>query len=319
MKEKIVVLDGFAMNPGDLDWSPLAALGELEVFDRTPPELVVPRSKGAKILLTNKTVISGKAMKELPSLRFISVLATGYNIVDMPAAQKAGILVSNVPAYSSDSVAQLVFAYLLEWCQRAAAHSASVHAGEWAASPDFSYTLMPIHELAGQTLGIVGFGRIGRTAARIARGFGMRVLAVPHRPDAPPEDGAELVSLDAMLPQADFVTLHCPLTDETRGLVDAAFLAKMKPGAYLVNTARGPLVDETALANALKSGRLAGAAADVLSTEPPAPDNPLLAAPNMILTPHLAWATVEARRRLLRVTVENVAGFLAGKPVHLVK
>ena len=318
MPKKIVVLDGFAMNPGDLDWAPLAALGELTVYDRTPPELVVPRGQGAEILLTNKTVIDASAIAQLPELRFISVLATGFNIVDTAAAAQAGVRVSNVPAYSSDSVAQLVFAYLLAWSSQVAAHSASVHAGEWTASPDFSYTLAPIRELAGKTLGIIGFGRIGRTVARIAHGFGMRVLAVPHRADAAPEEGAEIVSLETMLREADFVTLHCPLTEETRGLVDAGFLARMKPGARLVNTARGPLVDGNALADALKSGRLAGAAADVLATEPPPPDDPLLSAPNMMLTPHLAWASVEARHRLLAVTVENVAGFLAGKPIHLV-
>jgi len=316
-KRKIVVLDGYAANPGDMDWSPLAELGELAVYDRTPPEVVAERGQGAEILLTNKALIRRDAMTALPELRFISVLATGYNIVDMKAAAESGIVVSNVPAYSSRSVAQLVFGYILDWTLRVAAHSADVHAGNWVKNPDFNYTLGPTHELAGKTLGIVGYGMIGRETAKIARAFGMRVLAVPHRP-SPPEEGVELMTLETMLPQADFVTLHCPLTEETRGIVNVRTLGLMKPGAYLINTARGPLVEEAALAAALRSGHLAGAAADVLSTEPPDAANPLLSAPNMLLTPHLAWATAEARRRLLEVTVENVKAYLAGTPIHVV-
>lgn len=316
--EKIVVLDGYALNPGDLDWSSLSALGEVTIYDRTPPELVVERSSGARILLTNKTVLGSRELAQLPDLRMISVLATGYNVVDIAAAQAAGITVCNVPAYSSASVAQLVFGYILSWMSRVEAHAASVRAGKWAACPDFSYTLSTLHELAGKTLGIVGVGRIGQACAKIAAGFGMRVLAVPHKlPGAAPE-GVELLSLEEMLPQADFVTLHCPLTPETARLVNEDFLRQMKPGSYLINTARGPLVDEIALANALRNGHLAGAAADVLSEEPPRSGNPLLAAPNMVITPHLAWATLEARTRLMAVTVENVAAFLAGTPVHTV-
>jgi glycerate dehydrogenase len=316
--EKIVVLDGFALNPGDLDWAALAELGDLTVYDRTPPELVAARSQGCRVVLTNKTVIGREEIAQLPELRMIGVLATGYNIVDVDAAAEAGITVCNVPAYSSASVAQLVFGYILEWMSQVRNHSDSVFAGKWTVCPDFSYTLAPLHELAGKTLGIVGFGQIGQTCAQIARGFGMDVLAVPHTPGKVQIDGVKQVSLAEMLPQADFVTLHCPLTAETRQLVDADFLRKMKPGSYLINTARGPLVDESALAEALRSGHLAGAAADVLSAEPPAADNPLLSAPNMLITQHLAWASVEARTRLMDITVNNVAGFLTGKIINKV-
>lgn len=316
--ENIAVLDGFALNPGDLDWASLAELGKLTVYDRTPPELVVSRSLGCRVVLTNKTVIGRDEMAQLPDLRMIGVLATGYNIVDVDAAAEAGIAVCNVPAYSSVSVAQLVFGYILEWMSQVRKHSESVLAGKWTACPDFSYTLAPLHELAGKTLGIVGFGRIGQTCAQIARGFGMDVLAVPHSPGKVQLDGVKQVSLEEMLPQADFVTLHCPLTAETRNLVDADFLRMMKPGSYLINTARGPLVDESALADALRNGHLAGAAADVLSVEPPPADNPLLAAPNMLITPHLAWASVEARKRLMDITVKNVAGFLTGRIINKV-
>ena len=316
--EKIVVLDGYALNPGDLEWRELAALGDLTVYDRTPPELVVERAQGARIVLTNKTVLGRRELAQLPELRMISVLATGYNVVDVAAAQELGVTVCNVPAYSSFSVAQLVFACILHWASRVAEHSASVHAGDWTASPDFSYTLMPLTELAGKRIGIVGYGRIGQACAQIAGGFGMEVLAVPHRPGGAVGDGVTAVTLDEMLGLADFVTLHCPLTEETRNMVDADFLRKMKKGACLINTARGPLVDEQALTEALKSGHLAGAAADVLSVEPPTADNPLLSAPNMIITPHIAWATQEARKRLMEITAENIAGFLAGKPVHVV-
>ena len=316
--ENIAVLDGFALNPGDLNWASLAELGKLTVYDRTPPELVVSRSLGCRVVLTNKTVIGRDEMAQLPDLRMIGVLATGYNIVDVDAAAEAGIAVCNVPAYSSASVAQLVFGYILEWMSQVRKHSESVLAGKWTACPDFSYTLAPLHELAGKTLGIVGFGRIGQTCAQIARGFGMDVLAVPHSPGKVQLDGVKQVSLEEMLPQADFVTLHCPLTAETKNLVDADFLRMMKPGSYLINTARGSLVDESALADALRNGHLAGAAADVLSVEPPPADNPLLAAPNMLITPHLAWASVEARKRLMDITVKNVAGFLTGRIINKV-
>ncbi|MBQ7392765.1 MAG: D-2-hydroxyacid dehydrogenase [Lentisphaeria bacterium] len=316
--DKIVVLDGYTANPGDLDWDELKKLGNVEVFDRTPPECVVARAAGARIVLTNKTVIGKTEMAQLPELRMIGVLATGYNIVDVEAAGAFGITVCNVPAYSSNSVAQLVFGFILEWMSQVHTHSASVHAGKWAACPDFSYTLSPLHELAGKTLGIVGFGRIGQTCAQIALGFGMNVLAVPHSPGKVQMDGVRQVSMNEMLEQADFVTLHCPLTAETKNLVDADFLRRMKNASYLINTARGPLVDESALADALQTGHLAGAAADVLSAEPPTSDNPLLSAPNMLITPHLAWAAVEARKRLLAVTVENVSKFQAGTPVNVV-
>jgi glycerate dehydrogenase len=313
----LVVLDGYTLNPGDLDWSPLRQLGACAIYDRTPEPEILPRAQAARIVLTNKTPLSAATLGQLPALKYIGVLATGYNVVDVAAATRRGIVVANVPAYSTASVAQLVFAFLLEWTHRTGQHADSVRRGRWCASPDFAYWESPLIELEGRVLGIVGLGQIGRAVARIGQAFGMKILATTRHPRPLPE-GVERVALDDLFRQADVVTLHCPLTEETRGLVDARRLALMKPGAFLINTSRGPVVVEADLAAALNAGRIAGAGLDVLSTEPPKPENPLLAAPRCWITPHVAWATLAARERLLRAAVDNVRGFLAGRPQNVV-
>lgn len=315
---RIVVLDGFTVNPGDNPWDELAELGQLTVYDRTPPELVVERARDAEIVLTNKTPITASTLAALPKLQFISVLATGYDIVDVVAARARGIPVANVPEYSTTSVAQHVFALLLELCHQVGQHDAAVRSGQWQRSPDFAFWLRPPLELWGRILGVVGFGRIGRRVAHIAHSFGMSVLATgPH----PPRDIPTYVQWTTrtdVFSQADVVSLHCPLTPETERFVNETLLRRMKPTALFLNTARGKLVDEAALARALHAGWIAGAALDVVSEEPIRPDNPLLDAPNCILTPHMAWASLAARQRLLRGTVENVRAFLRGQPLHVV-
>jgi glycerate dehydrogenase len=313
----IVVLDGYTLNPGDLDWSPLATLGSLTVHDRTPLELIRERSRDASVLLTNKTPLSRTVLEELPNLRCIGVLATGYNVVDTAAARERGIPVTNVPGYGTAAVAQHVFALLLELTQHTGLHSDSARAGEWSRSVDWCYWRTPLVELSGLTMGIVGYGAIGQAVARIAHAFGMKVIAAVRTPRASGED-VEFVAMDDLFSRADVVSLHCPLTPETQGLVNAARLATMKPSAFLINTGRGPLVVEADLAEALRAGRIAGAAADVLSTEPPAADNPLLTAPNCLITPHLAWAARASRQRLMDAVVENVRAFFAGRPVNVV-
>jgi glycerate dehydrogenase len=315
---KIVVLDGFTMNPGDLEWRALEALGELAVYERTPPELVVPRLQGAAVALTNKTPLRAEAIGTLPDLRFIGVLATGYNVVDLAAARGRGIPVANVPAYSTRSVQQMTFALLLELTQKCGAHDRAVKAGEWERCEDFMFQLGPLTELDGLTLGVLGFGTIGRAVAATGLSFGMRVLASSRSRRGALPDGAEWASPDELFRRSDVLTLHCPLTPETERIVCARTLALMKPGAFLINTGRGGLVDEAALAAALREGRLAGAGLDVLSAEPPSPDNPLLRAPNCVITPHCAWATRAARERLLAVTVANVRAFQAGRPQNVV-
>lgn len=310
---KIVVLDGYAANPGDLDWSPLTALGELTVHDRTPAELTVARAAGAQVVLTNKTALGAAELAALPELRYIGVLATGYNVVDVAAARERGIVVTNVPAYSTPSVAQQVFALLLELTRGAGRHAALVRQGRWSTAPDFCFWEGPQVELAGLTFGIVGFGAIGQAVARIAQAFGLRVIVHTRTPDPAAWPEVTFVERAALFAQADVVSLHCPLTEETRGMINATTLAAMKPGAYLINTGRGLLVDETALAAALHAGQIAGAGLDVLVQEPPAADNPLLTAPNCVITPHLAWATRASRQRLLDVAVDNVRAFVAGR------
>jgi glycerate dehydrogenase len=314
----IVVLDGYTLNPGDLSWEELHALGPCQIFERTPPKEVVSRSVGAEIVLTNKTDLSRAIIRQLPALQYIGVLATGYNVVDTAAARERNIPVSNVPNYGTPSVAQLTFALVLELTHHVGHHAQTVREGRWSRSSDFCYWDHPLVELAGLTMGIVGFGRIGRAVAGIAQSFGLRTLV--HDCAAPRElpAGLEFVDLDALFQQSDIVSLHCPLTPETRQLVNAARLAQMKPGALLLNTSRGPLVDEAALAEALTSGHLGGAGLDVLSTEPPPVDNPLLSARNCIITPHFGWGTGAARRRLMRIAVENIRGFLAGHPQNVV-
>jgi len=313
---KIVVLDGYTMNPGDLSWEGLERLGECTVYDRTPPEKVVERAAGAEIILTNKVPFDRERLARLPALKYIGVLATGYNIIDTAAARERGIVVTNVPTYATQSVAQLVFALVLELAHHAGDHSRGVHESRWTRSPDFCYWDWPLVELDGLVMGIVGFGRIGRAVADMARAFGMKVLA--HDAAAPPQTGAESVDLETLFRRSDVVSLHCPLTPETEDLVNAKRLALMKPTALLINTSRGPVVNERDLADALNTGRIAGAGLDVLSTEPPKADNPLLGAKNCILTPHIAWATRAARERLMKTVVANVRAFLAGRPQNVV-
>jgi glycerate dehydrogenase len=309
-----VILDSFTLNPGDLSWSGLAELGQLEIHEWTPPELVLNRAAGAPIVLTNKTVLSGDTLRSLPELRYIGVLATGYNVVDMAAAAERKIPVSNVPGYAAPSVGQAVFALLLELTNRTGHHAQAVAAGRWTKSRDFCFWDGPLVELNGLILGIVGYGAIGRDVAAIARAFGMRVIVHSRHPVANEEN----VALDELFQRADVVSLHCPLTPSTERMINAERLATMKPTAFLINTGRGGLVDEAALADALSRGQIAGAGLDVLSKEPPPADNPLLTAKNCIITPHIAWATKAARERLLAIAVANVRTFLAGAPQNLV-
>jgi len=316
---KIVVLDGYALNPGDNPWDGVAAQGELSVYDRTPEPLVVERARDAEIVLTNKTPLSAETLGQLERLRFVSVLATGYNVVDVAAAARRGVVVSNVPVYGTDSVAQYVFALLLHFCHNVAGHDAAVRAGRWSESGDFSFWISPLAELRGKTMGVVGFGRIGQTVGRLANCFGMRVLATDDYREHPPEYPFAWADLSTLLAQSDVVSLHCPLTRDNQGLVNRSTLSLMKSSALLINTARGGLVVEADLAMALNEGRIRGAACDVVSSEPIAPANPLLKARNLLLTPHIAWATLEARRRLMQATAENVAAFIAGSPKNVVK
>lgn len=315
---KIVVLEGHAVNPGDLSWDCLKPFGEVTVYPRTAPEEAISRIGDAEIVLINKVPVTEALLDACPSIRLICVLATGYNVVDCDAARRRKIPVCNVPAYGTDAVAQFTFALLLELCNAVGLHDRAVHQGAWSACPDFCFWQTPQMELAGKTLGIIGFGRIGQAVGKIARAFGMRVLA--HNRSHCPEGAAigEYVPLQTLLEQSDVVSLHCPLTPENAGMINAEALARMKPGAILLNTARGPLVDEQALADALRSGKLRGAAVDVLSKEPPDPANPLLTAPNCILTPHMAWAPIESRQRILDCTVRSIRGFLDQKPVNVV-
>jgi glycerate dehydrogenase len=315
---KIIVLDGYTLNPGDLTWRDLEALGECTVYDRTAQEDIVERAGEAEIVLTNKTMLSVDIIGRLPKLRYISVLATGYNIVDGQAARERGVPVSNVPIYGTESVAQMVFAHLLNLTQNVAHHAQTVKDGRWVACPDFCYWDTPLVELQGLTMGIVGFGRIGRATARLARAFGMKVIAYDVAAQSEMPEGCEMVKLEDVFQKADVVSLHCLLTPQTENLVNAERLALMKPTTFLINTSRGPLIDEQALADALNGDRLAGAGVDVLSIEPATKDNPLLAAKNCYVTPHIAWATRAARERLLQVATDNVAAFLAGKPQNVV-
>jgi glycerate dehydrogenase len=316
---KTVVLDGFCLNPGDLSWDGLRRFGELEVFDRTAPEEVVARLAGASVALINKIKLTADVLRQTPDLKYVGVLATGYDVVDVAAARAHGIVVTNVPAYSTASVSQLVFALILELCHHVQLHSDAVHNGEWARCPDFCFWKSPLIELAGKTMGIVGFGQTGRQTARIADALGMRVLAVNrHQVNPPSYPRFRWASIEEVLRKSDVVSLHAPLTPETRAIINARTLALMKPTAILINTARGPLVDAAALAEALNTGRLAGAGLDVMSVEPPPADNPLLSAKNCLMTPHIAWATREARIRLMNIAVENVAAFLASQPHNVV-
>lgn len=313
----IVVLDGYTLNPGDLSWDGLRQLGTCEIYDRSAPGEVAARAGRAEIVLTNKVVLDRATLAGLPALRYIGVLATGFNVVDTQAARERGIPVTNVPEYGTRSVAQMVFAHILELAQHVGAHDRAVREGRWAGSVDFCFWDHPLVELDGLTIGIVGFGRIGRAVAELARAYGMHVLA--HDVAGTPADrGVRFVDLDTLFRESDVVSLHCPLTPGTTGLVNAARLGLMKKSAFLINTSRGPLVVEADLAEALNEGRIAGAGIDVLAAEPPRPDNPLLRAARCHITPHIAWATHAARTRLMRTVVDNIAAFQEGRPQNVV-
>ena len=316
--KKIVVLDGYTLNPGDLDWQRLHQLGEVQIYDRTPPEMVVSRAAGAEIILTNKTLLSAAAIAALPGLRYIGVMATGYNVVDVSAAAAADIIVTNVPSYGTATVAQFTFALILELCHHAGIHNQSVRSGDWSRQPDFSYWKTPMTELDGKVLGIIGLGKIGQAVAAIAQVFGMKVIAHHRHPDRDVREGIKFVSLEDCFRQADFISLHCPLKEDNREFVNKTLLQIMKPTAYLINTSRGPLIREQDLADALNAGVIAGAALDVLSAEPPQADHPLITARNCLLTPHIAWATREARQRLLNTAIDNVSSFMAGQVQNVV-
>ena len=314
---KIVVLDGYALNPGDLSWEGFAALGDIAVYERTPKEEIDARIGDAALVLTNKTPITRETLKACPALRYVGVLATGYNVVDEKAAGEQGVTVTNIPTYGTDAVAQYVFALLLEICHQVGAHVQSVRDGDWSRCPDFCYWNNPLIELRGKTMGIVGFGRIGRAVAQLAVAFGMEVLACDAHAagDCTP---AKMVRLSQLLAQSDVVSLHCPLSDETQGIIRKETIAQMKDGAILINTARGPLVREDDLAQALKSGKLYAAALDVVAQEPVREDNSLLRCKNCQITPQNAWAPSESRQRLMDISVQNLASYLKGKPVNVV-
>lgn len=316
---KIVVLDGYTLNPGDLSWDALRQLGEVTVYDRTSPQQVWERSADAEILFTNKVVLDAATVGNLPKLRYIGVLATGYNVVDLEAARKAGVVVTNIPAYSTDSVAQMAFSHILNIVQRVDVYAHEIRDGKWSGQADFCYWNSPLHELKGKKLGVVGFGNTGKATARIAVAFGMEVCVYTSKPAAQlPEGVGKCRSLDELFRECDIVSLHCPLTGDTEGMIDSERLKMMKPTAILINTGRGGLVNERDLAEALADGTIAAAGVDVLASEPPSPDNPLLKQKNCFITPHIAWATYEARVRLMELAIGNLTAFLEGNPVNVV-
>ena len=314
---KIVITDGFTLNPGDLSWSKILDLGDVEIFDRTASGEIAERCKDAEVVLTNKTPFNRETIAQLKKLKLIAVTATGYNIIDIEAASKQGIIVANVPAYGTASVAQHVFALLLELTNRVGVHAQSVAAGEWVSSIDWSYTKAPIMELSGKTMGLVGLGNIGTQTAIIAKAFGMKVLY--YTPSGKRSDVGETADLKTLFSQSDVVSLHCPLTPANKEFVNRELLSSMKPSAFFINTARGPLVNEQDLADALNENRLAGAGLDVLSTEPPQAANQLLSAKNCIITPHNAWISKEARERIMEMSFKNVSAFIQGTPINVVK
>ena len=313
---KIVILDGFTTNGGDLSWNGISELGDLTVYDRTAPGEVIDRCHGAEAVLTNKVIITDEVMQALPQLKYIGVMATGYNVVDIDAARRRGIVVTNVPAYSTPSVAQMVFAHLLNITNQVALHDRQVHEGRWAGNQDFCFYSAPLIELAGKQMGIVGLGQTGSAVAKIALALGMRVMAFTSKSQESLPEGIIKGSLDEMFATSDVVSLHCPLTPDTKHIVNAARLATMKPSAIVINTGRGPLVNEQDLADALNNGTIAAAAVDVLSTEPPAADNPLLSARNCHITPHIAWASQAARARLIDTLASNLKGYISGNVVN---
>ena len=317
---KIVILDAFTSNPGDLSWDAIKEMGELTVYDRTTPEEVLERCTGSEIIFTNKVILNSETIEQLPELKYIGVLATGTNVVDLNFAKERGICVTNIPGYSTDSVVQHVLALMLHFSSKVSVHNDAVQQGDWVNSIDFSFTLGTLNELSGKTLGIIGLGTIGRKLARVADAMGMKIVAAHQssmdRLELPYE--VEWLPVDEVFALADFLSLNCPLTPETEKVVNAEHLKKMKSSAIVINTGRGPLVDEQALADALNNGTIAGAGLDVLSTEPPAVDNPLLSAKNCVITPHIAWASMEARERLIGIAADNLSSFLTGTPHNVV-
>ncbi|MBX4265730.1 D-2-hydroxyacid dehydrogenase [Clostridium estertheticum] len=317
---KIVVLDGFTLNPGDLSWKEFEKLGELKVYDRTNLDEIVDRAYDCEIILTNKTPLSMDTLKKLPKIKYIGVLATGYNVVDVKAAKEMGIIVTNTPAYGTNSVAQFVFALLLEICHHVGEHNEVVRKGAWTNSKDFCFWNYPMIELAGKTMGIIGMGRIGVVTSTIALAFGMNVLAYnPSKKESLISDTFKYVELDQLYEGADVISLHCPLFEETKGIINKESIKKMKDGVIIINTSRGPLIVEEDLAYALNSGKVAGVGLDVMSVEPVQMDNPLMRAKNCLITPHIAWAPKESRERLMNIAVDNLAQFVKGKPINIVK
>lgn len=316
---KIVILDGYTLNPGDMSWDEMGKLGELVVYDRTPADKAIERIDDAEVILTNKVVLTKEILQKTPSVKYIGVTATGYNVVDTMAAKELGIIVTNVPAYSTSSVAQLVIGFILELCHHIGEHNRAVQNGDWENSKDFTFWNYPLIELAGKTLGLIGFGAIGQATANIAAAFGMNVIVYSRTKKPELETNKiKFTGLEEVLSQADFISLHCPLTDETKGLINKETIAKMKDGAFLINTSRGPVLVEQDVADALNSGKLAGAGVDVVSVEPIKKDNPLLKAKNCIITPHFAWAPLEARKRLMDTLVKNIEAFMNNSPVNVV-
>lgn len=315
---KIVILDGYTENPGDLSWEAFEALGEVTVYDRTPKEMIVERIGDAQAVITNKTPMTRQTLDNCPSIRYIGVLATGYNVVDTGAAKEKGIPVTNIPTYGTTAVAQMVFALLLEVCHHVGAHSQAVKDGAWSRNPDWCFWNYPLIELAGKTMGIIGFGRIGQAAGKIAKAFGMEVLAYDQYPNDAGRQIGEYVSLDELYARSDVISLHCPLFPETTGMINKESIAKMKKGVIIINTSRGPLIVEEDLAEALHEGKVYAVACDVVSTEPIRPENPLLGCYNSILTPHIAWAPKESRSRLMDIAAQNLKAFIDGAPVNVV-
>lgn len=316
---KIVVLDGFTLNPGDLNWDGFRGLGDVTIYDRTLPEQVLERSRGAEILIINKIQLNEEIFSKLPDLKYVGVLATGYNVVDVAAAKERGIIVTNIPTYGTKSVAQMAFALLLELCHHVQEHSDAVRRGAWSECKDFCFWNYPLVELEGKTMGIIGFGRIGQQTADIAAAFGMNILAYDSfKSDQSHRENFKWAELPELFAESDVVSLHCPLFPETKGIINMESLKKMKKSAFIINTSRGPLIVDEDLAEALNTGIIAGAGIDVLSVEPPPKNNPLLSAKNCIITPHISWATKEARERLMNIAVDNLKAFLSGNPINVV-
>lgn len=314
---KIVILDSYALNPGDLSWNKIKNLGECVIYDRTPAELTLERAQDEEVIFTNKVIVNKEILEQLPKLTFIGVLATGFNVVDTVAAKNAGITVCNIPAYSTQSVAQQVFSHLLHFAQNISVHAQSVSSGEWTQNRDFAYWRTPQTELAGKTLGIIGFGQIGQAVAKIGLAFGMKII-FNNRSTKTTDLDAVQVDFETLLGESDFISINCPLNNENQGLINKKAIDKMKSSAFLINTGRGPLINEQDLADALNSGTIAGAGLDVLSVEPAAANNPLPRAKNCYITPHIAWATLEARQRLMQIAFNNIKAFIEGNPINVV-